>query len=248
LVLAPTGVKVDSTTCLTSLGRVFATGNLVRPLHRVVRAMADGRTAARAVDQFLAGKVIQRLPKPFSSIMGKASPDEVKRFLIGPSPVGRTAPAGGPQAGFVPTEARLEASRCLHCDCRSAGHCAFQRYAEIYGVDPNRFRGERRPFEQHLEHGEIIFEPGKCILCEICVKLAEQAREPLGLTFIGRGFDVQVGVPFSREIDEGLQKVARECVEACPTGALVFKDDYLKQMPPFSPTGRCGCPALTGSG
>jgi len=44
------------------------------------------------------------------------------------------------------------------------------------------------------------------------------------LTFIGRGFDVKVSVPFSQEIEVGLQKVAEECVKHCPTGALVFRD------------------------
>ncbi|MBI4324161.1 MAG: glutamate synthase, partial [Chloroflexi bacterium] len=57
-----------------------------------------------------------------------------------------------------------------------------------------------------------------------CVQLAEQAREPLGLTFIGRGFDVRVGAPLNHAISEGLQKVAAECVEHCPTGALIFRD------------------------
>ena len=54
------------------------------------------------------------------------------------------------------------------------------------------------------------------------MKLTELAREPLGLTFIGRGFDVRVAAPFNRAIADGLQKVAGECVKHCPTGALVF--------------------------
>jgi len=46
------------------------------------------------------------------------------------------------------------------------------------------------------------------------------AREPLGLTFIGRGFDVRIGAPLNHSIEEGLQKIADECVRNCPTGAL----------------------------
>jgi NADH dehydrogenase/NADH:ubiquinone oxidoreductase subunit G len=118
----------------------------------------------------------------------------------------------------------LEASRCLHCDCRSSGNCVLQHWAQVYGADANRFRAERKKFEQQLQPGGIIFEPGKCILCGICVKLTEMAAEPLGLTFIGRGFDVKVAVPFNREIEEGLQKVGDECVKHCPTGALMFAE------------------------
>ena len=75
--------------------------------------------------------------------------------------------------------------------------------------------------------GRVLFESGKCILCGICVKLTEMASEPLGLTFIGRGFDVKVSVPFDGQIEAGLQKVAAECVEHCPTGALVFAEKKL---------------------
>ena len=74
----------------------------------------------------------------------------------------------------------------------------------------------------------MIFEPGKCILCGICVKLTEMAQEELGLTLVGRGFDVRVATPFNRTIEDGLQKVAEECVKQCPTGALVFRE----QTPP----------------
>jgi NADH dehydrogenase/NADH:ubiquinone oxidoreductase subunit G len=99
------------------------------------------------------------------------------------------------------------------------GNCVLQHWAQVYGRRKS-FPVERK-IRATLATRGIIFEPGKCILCGICVKLTEMAAEPLGLTFIGRGFDVKVGVPFSRDIDAGLQKVAAECVEHCPTGALV---------------------------
>jgi len=98
-----------------------------------------------------------------------------------------------------------------------------QFYAQVYEADASRYRTQRRRFEQHVQPGGIVFEPGKCILCGICVKLTEMAREPLGLTFIGRGFDVRVAAPFDKSIQEGLRLVARECVEHCPTGALAFE-------------------------
>ena len=68
--------------------------------------------------------------------------------------------------------------------------------------------------------GSVLFEPGKCIKCELCVKIAAAAGEPLGLSFVGRGFDVELHVPFDGQMDEALTKVAAECVAACPTAAL----------------------------
>jgi ferredoxin len=254
LALSPAGIKVESQTGLTSQPKVFAAGSAVKPLKQLVRAMAEGRNVAASIHRLLseqtecpgvvpqakemkseppyvgsyalAGQGIQRLDKQFSSMMGRLLDGELPMFMAGANPAPRVAPASGPGSGFNAQEACGEAGRCLHCDCRAAGNCKLQHYAGLYGAEPNRFREQRRRFEQLLQHGELIFEPGKCILCGICVQLAEQAREPLGLTFIGRGFEVRVGAPLNHTIAEGLQKAAAQCVEHCPTGALAFKSGF----------------------
>lgn len=226
LPLAGNSIKADPNTCQTPQEKVFAAGSAVRPQKQLVKAMAEGRAAAECVHRFLSGQPARRPEKPFSSIMGRLDPGELKSML-------RTAYTGGTVspcdrcAGHTRQEAATESSRCLHCDCRSSGNCVLQHYAQTYGANASRFRAERREFELQLQPGGIIFEPGKCILCGICVKLTEMAAEPLGLTFIGRGFDVKVSVPFDREVEEGLQKVGAECVKQCPTGALVFAEKKL---------------------
>jgi NADH dehydrogenase/NADH:ubiquinone oxidoreductase subunit G len=70
--------------------------------------------------------------------------------------------------------------------------------------------------------GSVIYEPGKCINCELCIQIAGQAEDALGLSFVGRGFDVRVGVPFHGTMEQALGSVAAQCVAACPTGALFF--------------------------
>ncbi len=222
-------LKTDPNSCRLPLENVFAAGTVVRPQKQLIRAMAEGRAAAESVDRFLKGQPARRSEKPFSSVMGRLDPGELKQFL-------RSAHAGTRMscdrcAGVSRVVANSEAARCLHCDCRSSGNCVLQHYAQVYGADANRFRGEKRAFEQQLQPGGILFEPGKCILCGICVKLTEQAAEPLGLTFIGRGFDVRVSAPFSQVIAAGLQKVAAECVAHCPTGALVFQEPRREVKP-----------------
>jgi NADH dehydrogenase/NADH:ubiquinone oxidoreductase subunit G len=104
----------------------------------------------------------------------------------------------------------------------SHGNCKLERWSEFYGANPNRFPRERRPYEVIGRESSVLFEPGKCIKCELCIKIAEQAKEPLGLSFVGRGFDVLLTVPFDGEMDEALTKVAAVCVAACPTAALSF--------------------------
>ena len=219
--LTDTGIKVDPNNCQTSAPRVFATGSAVKPIKQLVRAMADAWATSECVHRFLTDQNVHRPEKPFSSIMGRLDPDELRQFLRSANPAKSVSPCDR-CAGLNHQEAKTEAARCLHCDCISSGNCALQHYARIYEVDANRFKSQRRQFEQHLQPGGVIFEPGKCIVCGICVKLTEMARERLGLAFIGRGFDVRVAAPFNEAISEGLQKVAEECVRCCPTGALKF--------------------------
>jgi ferredoxin len=220
---AGAALKADPNTCQVPMPKVFAAGAAVKPVKQLVRAMAEGRAAAECVQRFLSGQPVRRPEKVFSSIMGRLEVAELRSFLATASPGGCVTPCDR-CAGLTAPEAATEAARCLHCDCRSSGNCVLQHYAHVYGAEASRFRGERKRFEQQIQPGGVIFEPGKCILCGICVKLTEMAREPLGLTFIGRGFDVRIGAPLNHTIEEGLQKVAKECVQQCPTGALELSE------------------------
>jgi ferredoxin len=219
------GVKiVAAESYLTSRTGVYAAGSVVRPLKQVVKAMAEGQFAAEAIDAQWKSGGAQRRAKPFSSVMGRLLPLEAGRFLAGASPAPRQVPAGGRGIGFTVREAASESSRCLHCDCRAAGNCKLQHYSQAYGAEFGRFPRQRRAFEQERHPGRVLFEDGKCIRCGICVHLAEQAAEPLGLTWVGRGFEVRVAAPWGESFEKGLQKVAAECAAACPTGAIVVDD------------------------
>jgi ferredoxin len=218
-----TGLQADPNSCQTGLPGVFAAGAAVKPLRHLVRALAEGKAVADCADLFLRGAAVRRPDKPFTSLMGRLDPGELKAFLQHGSLRPKAGPCSACAAGLSRCDAEGEASRCLHCDCRSSGNCVLQHYGQVYGAQADRFRSKRRPFEEQVQPGGILFEPGKCILCGICVSLTELAREPLGLTFIGRGFEVRIGAPLHHSIEQGLQKVAAEVVHHCPTGALTFK-------------------------
>jgi formate dehydrogenase major subunit len=121
-------------------------------------------------------------------------------------------------------DARREAARCLQCDCLARDDCKLRRYASQYGAEATRLRGERRSFTRDDSHPLIVYESGKCILCGLCVRIAEQAGEALGMSFTSRGFAGRTAVPFGGCIAEGLSsETARRVAEACPTGALALK-------------------------
>ena len=177
-----------------------------------VKAVANGKAAAVALDRFLKGAA----PAPevrFDSKVGKLRESELQEFCKNSS-VGSRQDADG-----------TEAARCLHCDCRKPLSCKLRKYTEKYGADQREFPADERKHVQLVGHNEaVVFEPGKCIKCGLCVKITKRAGEELGLAFVGRGFNTQVAVPFGGTLQDGLRQVARECVEACPTGAMAFRD------------------------
>jgi len=224
LAAAKDGLETDRTTYRTPTSGVFAAGDAVRPRKMAVRAVADGAAAATCIDQFLRGDAISAPGRPFTTRLGRPESDELAALVATASPDGRTEPAGGEAAGFTPDEARREAPRCLHCDCRAADTCLLRRWSDRCGAKPGRHPGTRRRVRILDRHPEVVYEPGKCISCGLCVQVCEQRRERLGLAFIGRGFDVRIGVPFGDDLPAGLAEAARACAEVCPTGALALKE------------------------
>ncbi len=234
LSLSKWGIAADPKTLATNLPGVFAGGDGVTGPDLAVRAVAAGKLAAAALDQYLNGKKVIGAPESVNVLMGKLSEDELAVFLRG---IEQAPRAPMPQLaiemrrttfdevelGFSPEAARRESRRCLGCGCGKSIPCRLRQFATEYGVDPGRFFGERRYFARDSSHPDIIFEPGKCIMCGACVQVAAQAGEDLGLSFIGRGFQVSVATPFNKPMAEALRKSARRAAEVCPTGAIMLK-------------------------
>jgi NADH dehydrogenase/NADH:ubiquinone oxidoreductase subunit G len=112
----------------------------------------------------------------------------------------------------------------MNCDCRKPDSCKLRIYADEYGADQKKYRSEqRKPVIKQYTHESIVYEQEKCIKCGLCVGITAGEKELTGLTFIGRGFDVRIGVPFTRELGEALTLTAAKCAKACPTAAISMK-------------------------
>jgi len=223
------GLKTDKKTNQTSLPNVFAAGSVVHPGKMAVRTVAAGKAAAVSITQYLSGRAVTGTNKLFTVHIGHLRENEINNFMVGVSTEKRTGLQNGCPEGMTDDQARGEALRCLRCDCRKYNTCKLRTYAEKYQARPRRYKQTRPIFERNTQHPEIIFEPGKCINCGLCVQIAAAAGEKSGLTFVGRGFDVRVRVPFNDSLKEALtQQTAAQCAAACPTGALSLKNECEK--------------------
>lgn len=250
------GIAVDSRTLATNVPGVFAGGDAVLGSDLAVRAVAAGRIAAISIDQYLGARPVTG-PEGLVSIDLRPVDDEERAAIFREIEKARrveTPTLGAQQrlASFAEIDqglrdepARREALRCLSCGCSKAAGCGLRRWATAYLADPYRFLGQRRRFERDVSHPEVVYEPGKCILCDACVRIAREAGEELGLAIVGRGFQVAVAVPFGAPLSDGLRQAARRCAEACPTGAIALRSARACDLAgcggcavePASPTG-----------
>ncbi|MBA7483564.1 hypothetical protein ES707_19079 [subsurface metagenome] len=215
------GFNINRATYETSAEKVFAIGNAVRPVRSAVRSVGHGKEAAVSVDQYFKGKDVTGYPKNFNSRFGRLLEEEFAEYLKESVPDERFQPEKGEQEGYGMDEVRAEASRCMHCDCRDIHTCKLRVFSQNHNADQQRFKREtRRPVSKVMIHETVIYEPSKCINCGICVRLTEQNREKYGFTFIGRGFDVRIGIPFDEKLGKELSGLAEKTAMACPTGAL----------------------------
>lgn len=222
--LATDGKKLaaDKHSMMTSQPGVFVAGRAARPGGQPVGSVADGKAVAVCIGQFLTNKAVLRPAKPFSVFMGKVADAEMQDFLQEASAAGRS---DAKTMAIDIGRAVEESNRCVLCNCAKADVCKLRQLAVEYDVNMHRFSsGERMRYHRNVEHPLVRFEAGKCIRCGNCIKVAGDHREALGLTFIGRGFDVHLGVPFHESMRDGLLEAARAAVAACPTGALTLRE------------------------
>ena len=216
----PKGFDANDQNYQTDVSKIFVAGSALKPAKLVIRLLAQGKEAAASIYQFLNNKKVVGQPLKFNSKFGKLVIPEYAVYLKESVEGNRIEPSNGLQIGLTEEEVKAEAARCMHCDCRKIANCKLRDYSNEYGAVQKRFYyDERKPVRKQF-HSEIIYEPEKCIKCGICVRLTEKHQEKFGFTYINRGFDVEVGIPFNESLNEGLKLVAEKVAIASPTGAL----------------------------
>ena len=213
------GIEFSETGYTTNQKGIFACGSVISPVKMAVKVVAQGKAAAYAVHSFLSGNLLQT--KLFNSRFGKLREEEITTYLKESKPGERNEPSNGNQFGFNKEEAIAEAKRCLRCDCRKSHSCKLRIYANDYKANQLKFKfASRKSITKHFQQEKLVYEAEKCIKCGLCIEILAKNKDLTGLTYIGRGFDMHIAVPFDKSLQQAIANAADECIKTCPTAAL----------------------------
>lgn len=107
---------------------------------------------------------------------------------------------------------------------------SFWRWAEHVGVESSRYAPRENKSASHedksasdLSHPAMAVNLDACIQCTLCVRACRdvQVNDVIGMA--GRGFDSHIVFDMDDPMGQSTCVACGECVQACPTGALMPK-------------------------
>lgn len=108
--------------------------------------------------------------------------------------------------------------------CPKSGTCRLQQLVNQVGFDEDRLtRLSRVAKDLPIDHSNpfIDFNPGKCIQCGICVRTCDEIVGANALNMVYRGYALKVSTFGDKPLKDSVCVSCGECVERCPTAALV---------------------------
>ncbi len=231
-------------TMSTGVDKLFVIGDSRRGPATAVAAIGDGRVAAEAIEKQLNGHLSCELTsKPFNSRKAAKTkqldshlyPDsgvEPRAKMPELNALKRALNFNEVELGFGNDEALKEAARCLECACQANTDCQLREYATQYKVKETELDiSAARQFNVDRTSPFITFDANRCISCGACVKACQSQSGHQAISFTENNFSAlpqgeveQRNAPragFSVSMADSNCVQCGNCVQVCPTGALV---------------------------
>ena len=193
---------VNNETLQSATPWLFAGGDCVTGSDTAIRALEQGKKAARSINLFLDGEIVSAPASSFNSSYGAR--DEAPKALYSKAvptervpmaellPSERIASFNEVATGYTEEMAHSEALRCLQCRCNAINNCRLRELASRYLPFCTPEKHEHPNFYL-AENADISMNREKCVDCGICVRTLEELKESVNIAVM---------------------------VENCPTGAL----------------------------
>jgi len=115
---------------------------------------------------------------------------------------------------------------CLQCP--KNGHCELLHVAEMVGARDQKFVGSMTPKTVDMLAPGLMRNTAKCILCGRCIERCKEAHGISILGFENRGFQTIVSPVQNRSFANSPCLQCGQCVNVCPTGALMEQSEIEK--------------------
>jgi len=226
-------IKVDPETMQTPVAGVFAGGDCVTGPDIAIEAIGAGQRAAFAIDEYLTTGQVTPKKKEYSCSKGRwnevpeeefknVQPSERNSIPVVEAEARKKTFAESSRTWDAATAMR-EAARCLSCGCTERYDCILRQYATEYGIVFNADTHPARPLPIDDNHPTLVRDPGKCILCGLCLKVCREMEGTSALSLYEVNNVLTIGPNDRRPLDKTSCVACGHCVTVCPTGALTFK-------------------------
>ncbi len=112
--------------------------------------------------------------------------------------------------------------------CSKSGSCRLQELVNRIGYDESRLNrlnlvAKNLPIDN--SNPFFSFNPNKCILCGICVRTCREISGVGAIDMAYRGYNMKVSTFGDKPLKGSVCVSCGECVERCPTAALIPKEE-----------------------
>ena len=101
---------------------------------------------------------------------------------------------------------------------------------------PREYRMENNPY--------IHFDPGACVLCNLCVRYCDEVEAVSAITLAGRGAKTTIATADQKGLLDTTCEMCGGCIAVCPTGAMTEKpslaSDFREEAVVRSTCNFCG--------
>ncbi len=230
-------IASDQKTFRTNLPGVFAIGDATNKGASIaIEAIGEARAASVVIGAYLDGMDISykkpillsdEIPK--EKFAGHKKAARVKPSHL--SPDERKDNFNEVCSVYTPEQAKAEASRCLECGCIAYHECSLIKYSNDYEVCPERLTGTTHDRTPDTSNPFITYNPNKCVLCRMCVRVCDEVMGLTSLGFVNRGFETMVTRPWGLPASKTDCISCGACATVCPTGAISESLPIEKSVP-----------------